>query len=1152
MAGAEPALRPTGEPPPGFEAFFEEQRTIVDVYYAGRFLLSTPARYDLDHIRFDDPAAVAAAVPDAVDTAAIAAALGGELDPHVEAICGRAERDDCGRLTPQVAAVIFDASRFRATLFVAPDQRVTQGPDLRRFLPPSDSGFSVLQNLFASVSGADSASPDAYTVSALTSLSWAESHLLVETSWDSENDLTMDQAYARREFEGRVAQGGLYRTRGQSLGFVRERDLLGARLGSSLDTRADRAFSGGTPLEVFLPTRSRVELLQDGRLIDSSTYDAGNQVLDTRDLPDGAYEVEIRIRGADGSVRTERRLFVKTTRLPPKDQPLWNLEAGRVLDRTASGVVPQDADAWFARASTTRRIEDDLGVDLGMAAGAGDVIGQAGVFRVGALGEIQASAFAGTDDLWGAALLGRVQWRALRLNLDYRRIEGTERDAGSLVGAASEQIGATLSTPLAGGTLTMGARRDSRAGTTDRSSWTLSWDRYLLRGRRSALRLQFDVSQEDDDWFALARLEWDLRGEGGVRALVQPGVRHDRRDGRGKTGRQTDARLAWERESDRGDYLSLGVDGTDGAREQRVGTDALYEGRLGRLQADVDHSFDADRTSWTGNFNTTVLSDGDRLSVGGRDQARSAALVEIRGDVPDARFEVLVDGYAEGVAPAGSVTPIHLTPWRTYTVRLRPVGSALLAWENREEQITLYPGNVVRLGWDVAEIVVLLGRVVDAAGEPVEQATVEGAYGFAVTERGGFLQAEVVRPAGDEPLELELRRRDASPCTVRVPAADAGAQSAMRGILRVGTLRCRTGASGSDRGDGQREGADVGALGGREQLRFRHGDAQLGAAGAAAGRRARVRAVGLHGLAPRIEPREARAVVELDLEGEGVHALLYDELVAGPLAAGLELVAPPVVVAVDAEAVTAGHVAGPGEDPEVDVVEPGHLDEIRDVDTDAEVLGVGPEARRGQLEAALVAPGDAGGDLGRVDADLEPGVEPVRAAARVTGLVEARGDARLHVRGGAGAQVHETDVHDHRVAAVLVLDQELAAADPLAIVDACRPAQGEDAEEVGLDAEVPGRGGGTAARRPGPEAEVVDLLDAHVRGRAGSERREPGEQHRDRPRAHAARGAVRAGLSVGGAVHFDAPGRVRARAGPRPLGGRDPRGGAISSARRPA
>ena len=790
---AQSVLRPTGEPPPGFEAFFEAQRTVIDVYYAGRFLAEAPASYDIDSLEFDDPQALADRLPDLLDPARVSAALTGPLDANAQALCGRGARDDCGRISPEIAGVIFDASRFRATLFVAPDQLDTRGPDISRYLPPSDSDFAFLQNLSAAYSGADDNDRDNYNVISVTSASLGETRLQVENSYGSENDLTVDQAFVRREFEGRAAQGGLYRSRGQSSGFVRERDLLGLRLESSLDTRADRAFSGGTSIQVFLPTRARVEIFQDGRLLDSRAYDAGNQVLDTSNLPDGAYDIDIRIRESDGGERTEQRFFVKTTRLPPMDQPLWTLEAGRIVDRNTDDTLPEDTGDWFARAGTTRRISDGLGFDIGAAAGLGDALAEAGLFRTGRLGEVQVSAFGTAEGDYGFASNGRLQYGVIRVSVDYRRIIGPGPGEERLIGTALEQAGVYLSAPFRGGVLALSARYDNRDDSESRNAQSLSWDRNLLRSRRGNLRFGVDVSRENEDWVGQLSLQWDYR-DGAVSGMLAPGARYDRfRDDRDEFGSQTDARLAWERERDQGDLLRLALAGTSGGREERIGTEGIYEGRLGAMRASVDRDFgDTDRTSWTGTFNTSVLSDGRSLSVGGRDRARAAALVEIDGEVPDARFEVLVDGYPSGIAPAGSVTPIHLRPWETYTVRLRPVGSALVAWENREEQITLYPGNVVRLNWRVDEIVVLLGRVLDDDGRPVEFARLEGAYGFAMTEEGGLFQAEALRPAAGETLELVAVRRGGDRCTVRIDAADAeqAASTGRAGILRVGNRAC--------------------------------------------------------------------------------------------------------------------------------------------------------------------------------------------------------------------------------------------------------------------------------------------------------------------------------------------------------------------------
>lgn len=788
-AVAQPVIRTAG-PPPGFEAFHEVQRTLVDFYYGGEFLLSAAASYDLDHIEIENPSAIIAAISDLRDPDRVLNALTGPLDTHEAELCIRPGQLDCGRLEPGVAAVIFDPSRFQATIFVNPEWLETRGPNIDRFLPRSDAGFSILQNVLANASGT-SRSSDSYTVSSITALSYRETHAEMVSSYGADDRLTIDSFALRRELEGTAIEGGLYRSRSQSLGFVSERDLYGVRYGRSLNTRADRAFSGGTPLEVFLSSRSRVEIIKDGRLLSTRFYDAGNRILDTSTLPEGAYDLTLRILESDGTERIEEQFFVKTTRLPPEDQPLYFVELGRIADRNTTATLPEDTGDWLARAGTTQRITANSGIDLGVATSRGEGLIEAGFFRVGRSTEFQASAFLGSDNDRGIAAVTRLNVGASRISADYRRVDSRPRSlAERRTGLASdgfEQIGVNLRMPFAGGNLGLSYRSVERNGDTRRISQNLTWERTVMRTSSGWIRVTADIARQESEWLGLVGLRLDLRANQ-YSGNLAANARWDRIDGEDSFHQQTDGRLAWQRFQENGERLLAGLSGSTGPDNERLGADGEYQGRLGLLRADIDHRFgDSAGTTWAGTLNTSLLSDGQQLAIGGQDQAQSAALVDIEGDLPDAHFEVRVDGFTRAVAPAGSVTPVHLRPWETYEIRLRPVGSSLVSFEDRIERITLYPGNVVRLTWRVAEVLVLFGRLLDPEGQALEGLRIEGAQGLSVSDIGGLFQAEVFRPAPGEVIELAVIRDDES-CRVQI---DVDELDVRNGIARVGTRRCK-------------------------------------------------------------------------------------------------------------------------------------------------------------------------------------------------------------------------------------------------------------------------------------------------------------------------------------------------------------------------
>ncbi len=405
-----PLFTLSGEPPPGFSHLVERQSSLVDVFSGGRFLVSTIATYTPDTIAFEAPGDITAELSALSDPEAITAGLGGELSTHGELICVGGTQPGCGELRPEIVGVIYDADRFRADLFVNPDHLVTRVPTRDRYLPAAQSRLTLLQNFSATFAGAD----DADTVStfgSFTTVAMGESRFETIASYTEHDDLTIDRMFFARDYRGMEYVSGLFRTSGRALAFMGENDLGGVRIASSLRTRADLAFARGSPITVFLAAGSRVDIIKDGRLLSSSFYPAGNQVLDTSGLPDGSYDITIRIDDG-GSPREEVRFFSKTVRIPPMDQPLSFFEMGRVLERSTTELFPEDTDAWLARLGHSRRVTENLGLDAGIAATEDEQLLELGVFYLGQapreLGfyELQASAFVDAEADYGLARTG--------------------------------------------------------------------------------------------------------------------------------------------------------------------------------------------------------------------------------------------------------------------------------------------------------------------------------------------------------------------------------------------------------------------------------------------------------------------------------------------------------------------------------------------------------------------------------------------------------------------------------------------------------------------------------------------------------------------------------------------------------------------------
>ena len=348
--------------PAGFEDLSAPQTSLVDVFFLGQHVDVAMATFAPGSFAFVDPEAVVQRLPQIARPGAITLALSGELEPNAALVCGTRSRPGCGTLQPDVAGIIFDADRFRVDVFIDPallEPQLTQSP---RFLPDPEAGFSALETIAVAAAGSTSDGSD-FTLRSSSLLAYDTSRLTAETSVSSADGANLDVLAGEVDHRGWRYIGGLYRTALSSL--LGERRLLGAGAASSIDTRLDREQVRGSPITVFLPIRAQVEIFREGRLLSSQGYPAGNQVVDTTALPEGAYEVTLRIRQIDGSVREETRFFAKTSAVPPRGAPRYVLEAGWLGTeaRCARRLCRRAGSAWRHHASVDRVLGAGLGSD---------------------------------------------------------------------------------------------------------------------------------------------------------------------------------------------------------------------------------------------------------------------------------------------------------------------------------------------------------------------------------------------------------------------------------------------------------------------------------------------------------------------------------------------------------------------------------------------------------------------------------------------------------------------------------------------------------------------------------------------------------------------------------------------------------------------
>ena len=748
-------FRTSKKPPPGFEDLAEPQETVVDLYLAGQFLDGFDIIYTPDSIQFLNPQAVVDAVPEIRDKAVVADALSKELPPNAHLLCGPLNKGDCGRLEPEIVGVIFDLDNFRADFFINPFFLEVRSPDLLKFLPDSDADYSILQNISGAFSQTDSEAR-VFNFNGITNLSHKEKNLRISNSiskdeTDNSGKLIISEIVGQQDKKGIELKAGMFRTRSASP--IGSEDVLGLGAGYSRDTRLDLQQGFGSQLQVFLPVASEVQLLKDGRIVSTKFYPAGNQIIDTSGLPDGAYNVTLKIRENTGRTREVERFYSKSAEIPPAGEPVWSVEAGLLRDQGQQDVgVPAFTTQPMLRAASRWRLRDTLALGAGITASPGDPFVDFESFYQTRLLKYRQSFVFGTEGVFGLSGNMTLQAQPFSGNVGFTMVDGTPQrstNAFTPLPAPFKQANLNLSYDLRG--IDLGFRANWRESDSNDESWSFGPDIRVSLLTRPPYRIEFvgNSTMSQDETLTRFGIEFSFL-DARTNASVNLGGSYDQ-SRRPTTSSEdgfdpiVEGNASHQFGDPQGHEFGVNTSfrGEGDERQLQLGGD--YESQYGKI--DVNSLFNRNDNSssrtLSSNFDMNVVSNGRFIAIGGRERREAAIVVDIRGEPEGAPFDILVNQTVNSRSAVGKTVVIPVNTFQTHTVSIAASGRELLSYPEEIHELTLYPGNVVHLTWDVAQVIVIFGKLLDPGGAPIMNGYItNSADGNVPIERGGFFQTE--------------------------------------------------------------------------------------------------------------------------------------------------------------------------------------------------------------------------------------------------------------------------------------------------------------------------------------------------------------------------------------------------------------------------
>ncbi|WP_223458220.1 MULTISPECIES: CS1-pili formation C-terminal domain-containing protein [unclassified Pseudomonas] len=712
-----------------------------------------------------------------------------------------------GSCPDQVLAVHYNLENSLVSILTENAERDVEA---KRYYEQPDGGSSglMVRNQLNLNGGQDQDLGGRYGLEASASLgNWSQTFNMQLARLGGPDDKlyhAVHELYTQRELQGSFFRLGYFTPNSEGLTrqprtFGTSPDTaVGVMYGSSDSLAINSPMPSVYPIYVTANRQGSVEIYRDGLLINTQSVPAGLQTLDTRPLPGGIYEVEVRLIEDGQITSTTQELVYKPNNWRNLDERWrYNLFAGEE-SKLLSNWDQQSSGSPTAGASVNYLMHPR--VILGLSARQireklqyGSSIDWTLANHISLFANVYQTQDHGTGlDLqslynYGA---GSVVISHNRSWLDTTNLFETLPD-GTRVRQRNVFVGQTSNSSLAlnhrlSSKSTINARVSHSEGNVEGVGLDLGWNqRTNLFGSDGNWRLSlFDRPgsfSSGNDRNRGVDLSVNLAlGAPGQQISGSIGSR-TARDG----GRDNNASIGWRK--DLKDHVLQNVSVTALTDTYGVGVSSLANFRTDAINGD---GF-VQRSSFNGNFtgglnlDSTLAIGAEKMMLTSQHEMRGAALiVDVESDIDD--ITLRADDYSGGGAmlkPGRNFIPI--TAYQNSSVSFDFEGNHVPAAtiEPARTRYHLNKGGVEYRKVRVMKTLTVLGRLVDAKGQPLKGHHVINHASRGVTEVDGFFSMEM--NAGSP--TLEVRQGNQLLCQFRL---DASRHRSENNVLMIGDLRC--------------------------------------------------------------------------------------------------------------------------------------------------------------------------------------------------------------------------------------------------------------------------------------------------------------------------------------------------------------------------
>lgn len=574
--------------------------------------------------------------------------------------------------------------------------------------------------------------------------------------------------------------------------------VMGVMLGSSDSLAIEGAKAAVYPLYVTANREAVVEIYRDGVLINTQQVQPGLQTLDTRPLPGGVYDVEVRLL-EDGreTSRTDELVYKPNNWRNPDQRWRFNTFLGREAQLLSSWDEHPDAGLTAGAAfnyllhpravlgASARQVKqrNQLGTSLDLSLGQASSL-YANVYKTQDHGtgvDVQALHNYGSGNLIASH---NRSWLDNR-NTYETLADGTQVRQRRLYNGPVSNSSLALNHRLTS-THSINARYSYSQGQVEGAGLDLGWLRHSrLFGNQATWQLSvFDrpasiSSGNERNRGVDLRITMALGGEGkSVNASI--GTRTDRE---GNSDRN--ASVGYQQELKTGPLRGISATATT----DTYGVGLSGSGRFDTSSAtgDVFIQRSSYNNAVTGALNLTnnlVIGGGKFAVTGGSTRQEAGMIVDVESDLAELTLRADdLSGRGTTLRPGRNFVPV--SAYRDSTVQFDFEGNHAPAANIQPPRARyhLNKGGVAYTQIKVMKTMTVLGRLVDAKGLPMKGQHIVNHASRSVTEVDGFFSLEMSESAPT----LEVRKNDQPVCAFTLDPSQLNREN---DVLMAGDLRC--------------------------------------------------------------------------------------------------------------------------------------------------------------------------------------------------------------------------------------------------------------------------------------------------------------------------------------------------------------------------